>query len=81
MPSLEFELEQLALANKHVELAEATVARIRTRIHEERLQGLDTVDGDKMLQLTLDSLSAFLAHRELISKVIDDIRSGRLPRT
>jgi hypothetical protein len=81
MPSLEFELDQLALANKHVELAQATVERIRTRIHDERLQGLDTVEGDKMLQLTLDSLSAFLEHRDLISKVIDDIRSGRLPST
>ena len=81
MPSLEFELEQLALANKHVELAEATVERIRTRLDEERLNGLDTVEGDKMLQLALDSLSAFLEHRDLISKVIDDIRSGRLPST
>ena len=81
MPNLQFELDQLALASRHIQAAEENIARMRTRISEERSQRVDTTESERALQVALETLSALVMHRDLISRMIDDIQSGRLPST
>jgi hypothetical protein len=81
MPNLATELEQLALADKHVRGAEESIERMRRRVDRERLRGADTTEFDRALQASIDSLAVFIEHRALIARTIEDIRAGRLPST
>lgn len=81
MPRLQFEKDQLILADTHLAQAEVHVKNMRDHIDGQELQGLDTSISRRMLAAALDSLAAFREHRELIVRTIADIEAGRLPST
>jgi hypothetical protein len=81
MPNLEFELDQLAIADRHIRAAEASIARMRATLQQEREKGFDTTDAQRALQAVVVGLQAFEDHRRLIEQTIADIRAGTLPST
>jgi hypothetical protein len=81
MPNLAFEIEQLALADRHIREAKERIARMQATLQQEQAQGFDTVEAERAVQAALDSLKAFEDHRHLIVQNIADIQAGLLPST
>ncbi|QJW84689.1 hypothetical protein HK414_16245 [Ramlibacter terrae] len=55
MPNLEFELDQLQAADRHIEEAEARIAHMRVTLQQERASGFAAVESDRALQAALAS--------------------------
>ena len=79
MPNLQFERDQLILADRHVALARRNIADLRTNVAKSRAAGDETALVERALAAAEDGLGAFLEHRGLIVQTIDDIEAGRLP--
>lgn len=79
MPNLEYEREQLTLADTHIQAALAHIAAMRASIDASRGLGFDTSAAQAALVATTEGLRAFVEHRALIEATIRDIEEGRLP--
>jgi len=81
MPNLEFELEQLRVAERHIDEAAARIAHMRSTLQQERANGFAAVESERALRVAEESLETFHDHRRLIVQTIAQIRSGELPST
>ena len=81
MPSLQFEKEQLEVADRHIATARRNIAEMKANLALARAAGDDTALAERALAAAENGLSAFLEHRELIVRTIDDIEAGRLRST
>lgn len=79
MPDLQFEREQLTLADTHIQAALAHIGAMRATIDASRGLGFDTSAAEAALVATTEGLRAFIEHRALIEATIRDIEEGRLP--
>jgi hypothetical protein len=81
MPDLERELTHLQLADTHIAQAERGIADMEAVLDWQRESGADTQPSEEALAAARNGLEAFREHRRLIAAIIDDIESGRLPRS
>lgn len=79
MPNLQQELDQLLVADEHIEQGERRVADLRASLERSREQGFASPDGEETLHMAIKSLSALREHRRVIQAGIDEMRAGRLP--
>jgi hypothetical protein len=78
LPTLAFELDQLRAADRHLAEAERRVAALAAQIKEQRRLGRDVSLSEDVLDALLQGLEVFQVHRDLIVRMVDDLRSGRL---
>jgi hypothetical protein len=81
VPNLQFELDQLTVADEHIAAAERNIADLSEHLARARAAGDETELAQRAVNAAKDGLRAFLEHRELIVKVIEDVRAGRLPNS
>lgn len=81
MPNLQFEKDQLLIADGHIATAETTIAGLRANVEAARAAGADTAIPERVLAAAESGLAAFRDHRALIIAAIADIEAGRLPAT
>jgi hypothetical protein len=79
MPNLQYERDQLVLADAHIQAAVAHIKLMRASIESSRGLGFDTTTAEGALAAASDGLQVFIEHRELIERTIQDIESGLLP--
>ena len=78
MPNLAVELEHLNLANRHIADAEAQLCRMKENMNLQVCSGGPIQAYVDVVAAAEKSLEAFYAHRDLIMRVIQDIREGRI---
>ncbi|MBC5765789.1 hypothetical protein [Ramlibacter albus] len=81
MPNLQWEMDQLRLADEHIATAERSIAELRSDIEKQQAHGGDSYLGERALHAALGALEEFRRHRELIVDTIQSIKDGRLPST
>jgi hypothetical protein len=81
MPNLQFELDQLARADEHIEKVQRNIAHMEQVLAQERASGAATEESEHALRVSRQGLQEFHRHRELIVMTIGDIKAGRVPST
>lgn len=76
MPDRDFEMQQLRLADHHIERAKQIILDQELELRRLRLKGYDTELTEKTLEVFEDSLRAMYQHRDLIIRIIDQIDRG-----
>jgi hypothetical protein len=79
MPNLDYEIEQLRLANEHIEKAAKSVAGLQAALSQQDWSGSDTQLSQRTLAAAKDGFRAFVAHRDHIMSTIEQLRAGALP--
>lgn len=78
MPDLQFEREQLVLADRHVAEGEARLAKQRRLVEQMAEKGQDTAQAERMFRDFGAVLEQFYIHRQLILDAI--ARGGTAPQ-
>jgi hypothetical protein len=81
MPKLQDELDQLALADRHIATGVKGIAEMQHRLEIQRGVGGDIGVMEDSVSAAQQALQEFQIHRDLIAQTIQDIRTGRLPST
>lgn len=76
MPDLAEELHQLRIADRHIAAAELRVFSLGAEIEERRRLGQDVALSEQVLQTLREGLDTFRLHRDLIARMVDDLRDG-----
>ena len=79
MPDLEWEIEQLQLADAHIATAEQALVVVGHELERKRALGDDTTATEETHRVMREGLAAFHKHRDLIAETIEGIRRGDLP--
>ena len=70
------DLQQLWLADRHIDRAEQIIADQQLELHRLRLKGYETALAERTLKAFEDSLLTMWEHRRIIRLVIDQIDRG-----
>jgi len=70
MPDLQYEREQLALANRHIAEGEDRIVSQRHLMEQMTEKGQDTAGAERMLRDFEEILEQFYIHRQLILDAI-----------
>ena len=76
MPDPNFELQQLAMADRHIERGEKIVADQELELMHLRLKDYDIELAERTLAVLEDSLQTMYRHRNMIVRTIQQIDRG-----
>ncbi|WP_427914992.1 hypothetical protein ACPWT1_08785 [Ramlibacter sp. MMS24-I3-19] len=79
MSRIAYERDQLRIADRHIAAAERRVLALDTHVEEQRRLGHDVSLAERVLLAMRQSLGVLLQHRELIARMVDDLRDGAVP--